>query len=288
MLISDNASTDGTKNLVEGQQAAGVSLTYFRNDTNLGADRNFVQCFQRARGKYLQLLGDDDVLLEGALERILGVLRSHEAGVVHLKGYGFRDDYRKEHPRRPGSGEVLVYRDPREFAAKVNINLTFISGNVVNRTMVLDLAQWEACLDTNLVQLGWIVPAALAAPVNVVIDEYLVAAKAENTGGYRLCRVFGLNMQLIFDQFIARGMDPRFFQRITQKTVMHFFPAWILQLRTKEGDFHSEDHFETLRPIFNHYAAFWLMVWPSARWPRPLAKHWLRLCKNGLKLIRQW
>ena len=182
LLISDNASTDGTKNLVEGQQAAGVSLTYFRNDTNLGADRNFVQCFQRARGKYLQLLGDDDVLLEGALERILGVLRSHEAGVVHLKGYGFRDDYRKEHPRRPGSGEVLVYRDPREFAAKVNINLTFISGNVVNRTMVLDLAQWEACLDTNLFQLGWIVPAALAAPVNVVIDEDLWPRRPRTPG----------------------------------------------------------------------------------------------------------
>jgi abequosyltransferase len=288
LIISDNASTDDTQDVVQSCITSGVSLLYLRNESNVGADRNFVQCFRRARGKYLLLLGDDDVLLSGALEKLLPILKSKHAGVVHFKGYGFRNDFLAEQPRRPRSGKVVEYRNPRAFAAKVNINLTFISGNVVNRSLVGDRVRFEDCLDTNLVQLGWIVPAALAASTNVVFDEFLVAAKAENTGGYRLCEVFGLNLNALFEQFIAQGMDPGFFTPITKKTISQFFPQWILKLRSHGGDFHPEDHFETLRPAFHRHASFWIMVWPAARWPLPVAKFWFKLCKHALKLFRRW
>lgn len=287
VIVSDNASMDDTPAVVAAHQGK-VPILYLRNEENVGADRNFIQCFGRAQGDYMLLLGDDDVLLEGALQKLIPILRNRQAGVVHIKGYGFREDYRKEHPRRPGSGRTLEYRNPRAFARKVNINLTFMSGNVVHRACVHDEVRLEDFCDTNLVQLGWLVPAILKAPVNLVYDEYLIAAKAENTGGYGLCKVFGLNMHGIFQRFMDQGLDPGFFRQITGKTITHFFPHWILKLRAKGGDFHHEDYFETLRPIFCGHASFWLMVWPAARWPLALARPWFKLCKQSLKLFGRW
>lgn len=288
LLISDNGSTDGTKEVVARHQAAGIPIRALHNDSNIGPDANFAQCLEQARGQFMLLLGDDDVLLEGALDKLLPLLSDPEIGVVHLGCHPFRLDHTAERPRRPLSGTVRTFTDPLAFAAKVNVMFTFISGNVVNKSILPPGFSAQAFLDTNLVQLSWTLTAALAAKRNLLLDDYLVAAKADNTGGYQLCQVFGANMNRIFRMLEARGADPEFFRVINRKTLTTFFPKWILALRAKGEKFTREDHFDTLRPVFRGYPALWVMVWPSAKWPLPLAKLWLKLCRRWLKTLGQW
>src|SRR5262245_13625591 len=71
LLISDNHSTDSTPKVVENAQRAGLAIRYVRNAENLGWGRNFAQCFELASGTYLLLLGDDDLLCDGALRLTL-------------------------------------------------------------------------------------------------------------------------------------------------------------------------------------------------------------------------
>ena len=288
LLVSDNCSADGTKEVVEAYLAAGAPLRYLRNETNLGPDFNFARCFAVAQGKFLLLLSDDDVLLDGGLEKILPVLREGNPGVVHIRSYSFQEHFREERPRKNLSGRTLVYSNPRAFATKVHVNLTFISGNIVNKSMVEMSLRPEEFFDTRLVQLSWLLSAALHAETNVYLDEFIVAAKAENTGGYQLCNVFGVNMNRIFRAFEAQGADPQFFRNVNRKTITTFFPGWILKLRSKNNEFHAEAYFETLRPIFRSYPTLWTMVWPAAKWPVPVAKIWFKLCREWLRLIGQW
>lgn len=288
LLVSDNASTDHTAEIVAKHQAAGLPIHYLRNDTNIGPDANFAQCLERAEGTFLLIVGDDDVLLEGALDKLLPLLCDPEVGVVHIGCHPFRQDFKAERPRRALSGTTQTFTDPRAFAAKVNVMFTFISGNVINKsTLPADFSPQEY-VGTNLIQLSWTLTAALGAKRNLLLDDYLVAAKAENTGGYQLCRVFGTNMNAIFRMLEAQGLDPECFRVINQKTLMTFFPKWILTLRSKGEKFTREDHFDTLRPVFKGFPALWLMVWPSAKWPLPLAKLWLKLCRRGLKTLGKW
>lgn len=64
ILISDNASTDQTKEIVlDFQRKFPKLIRYIRNDNNLGYDKNLDSLIRNSKGKYIKLLGDDDELL---------------------------------------------------------------------------------------------------------------------------------------------------------------------------------------------------------------------------------
>jgi glycosyltransferase involved in cell wall biosynthesis len=89
LMVFDNHSTDTTPNVVRKYTDQGFKVRHIRHNVNIGGDRNFIQCFQQAHGKYVLLLGDDDVLLDCGLNKIIQVLNGGEYGIVFLKPYGF-------------------------------------------------------------------------------------------------------------------------------------------------------------------------------------------------------
>lgn len=76
IVVSDNASTDNTEELIQRYQEKCNRLTYFRWDSNQGADRNYLRAVELAKGEYCWLMGSDDALMSGAIYRMLGELRS--------------------------------------------------------------------------------------------------------------------------------------------------------------------------------------------------------------------
>jgi hypothetical protein len=84
LIVSDNASTDGTADLVRGY--ADRRLRYRRNPRNLGVYGNYEPCFALARGRYIGFLPDDDVMLPENLARKVAVLERHPSvGLVHSR-----------------------------------------------------------------------------------------------------------------------------------------------------------------------------------------------------------
>jgi abequosyltransferase len=68
-------------------------IRYFENKTTLGFDGNVRGLFERSRGDYCVMMGNDDLLCPGSLNKIGRLLAEHpEVGVV-IRSYGwFRDD----------------------------------------------------------------------------------------------------------------------------------------------------------------------------------------------------
>ena len=62
ILVSDNASTDDTELLVQSFLSQGVSVEYFRNETNVGYSKNVISILSKAKTEWVMLLGDDDYL----------------------------------------------------------------------------------------------------------------------------------------------------------------------------------------------------------------------------------
>ena len=86
LYVSDNCSDDDTPNVVQEYIARKLPITYNRNETNIGAAGNFRKCMEWASGKYILLLGDDDILKPGAVKLILDVIRNNDYGLVHKIG----------------------------------------------------------------------------------------------------------------------------------------------------------------------------------------------------------
>lgn len=81
ILVSDNASSDGTEAYCRSLNAGAI--TYFRNEVNIGGDRNFLACVDRAKGEYVWLFGDDELIEEEGVSRVVGALiQSHPALVI--------------------------------------------------------------------------------------------------------------------------------------------------------------------------------------------------------------
>ncbi len=72
LIVSDNASTDGTADIVARLAAQDERIRLFCNETNVGAEKNFNLCYQRTdpHSPYFIMLPADDWWLPEALERL--------------------------------------------------------------------------------------------------------------------------------------------------------------------------------------------------------------------------
>lgn len=69
IVISDNASTDGTEEICRAYAEKDERVRYVRSRENLGAAYNFNQTFHLSSGTYFKWAAHDDVLLPEFLER---------------------------------------------------------------------------------------------------------------------------------------------------------------------------------------------------------------------------
>ena len=81
VLISDNASTDSTRDICADFSLRDSRILYHRHERNLGAAPNFNFCVERAKGKYFKWMAHDDVCLPTYLERCVARLDT-DPGVV--------------------------------------------------------------------------------------------------------------------------------------------------------------------------------------------------------------
>lgn len=288
IIVSDNCSSDNTSEIAQSYFNDSIDYRYVKNDDNIGADRNFLQCFSLANGKYVLVFGDDDILLDGALAKIITILQKGEYGVVYLNSYGFQKDYLAEAPATRREG-VIYCQTTEQFLKKVNYWITFASGNICNKSLLPHDFDPAKYINTNLVQVYWYLSSILAARQNVYVSEYLIAAKSANTGGYKLCEVFGKNFSLIFDYFIEKGVPVRYFDIIKRNLILSFFPNLILILRSGNTGFkmNKEDYYNDLKSIFSKYPYFWIVTVPAIKAPVTLAKIWMRAVMLFDRLIRR-
>lgn len=66
-------------------------IRYSENDKNLGYDGNLRNVIQKSRGKYCVLMGNDDLMVPGALKRIAAGVGSHQDVGVVLRTYASFD-----------------------------------------------------------------------------------------------------------------------------------------------------------------------------------------------------
>lgn len=103
LIISDNASTDGTEALCRDAAAADSRIIYHRQPTNVGILNNFIQAMQLARGTYFRWLGDDDWLAPTYVSRCVEEFSSDSSLVLVTT--------QLNHVRQDGSTHTVVHSD---------------------------------------------------------------------------------------------------------------------------------------------------------------------------------
>lgn len=93
LIISDNGSTDATREICEAYAARDPRVRYFFNEVNRGAAWNFQQVYRLARGDYFKWMAVDDICDSRFLEQCVAVLdRMPEVILCYCKTHMIDED----------------------------------------------------------------------------------------------------------------------------------------------------------------------------------------------------
>jgi len=270
IVVSDNCSPDHTGDVVQAELRQGAPIRYVRNPENLGWARNFAQAFELASGKYTLLLGDDDLLVDGALKLLLARLRESDYGVVSLRAYGFDEDFRKEYPG--GKGRERTFTDSNRFLIAINRHFTLTSSCVINKSLISKVNARQY-ITTDLASFHLVLRASLAAGRNLYLDKYLLASKRQNSSNYDYTDIFVRQLWGIIDDHVAFGLTPRTVRILERIKLLSYYPFYMLDLRlSRKGDLAKTG--QDLAARFGDRFLFRCWLLPIIRWPRPFAIVW--------------
>jgi glycosyltransferase involved in cell wall biosynthesis len=88
VVVCDNASQDDTAGVV-GQLKRDHEFVYHRNEKNVGMLGNLGVSCDCSHGEYIWVIGDDDLIIEGALERVLSAIALHPNVELIYANYAF-------------------------------------------------------------------------------------------------------------------------------------------------------------------------------------------------------
>lgn len=94
IIICDNCSTDRTPEIIEEYKKNYPFIKTYYNEKNEGADSNFLKCMLKASGRFVMLISDDDIIIEGAVEKIVDFLYMNpNISMAYLESVAFKDKY---------------------------------------------------------------------------------------------------------------------------------------------------------------------------------------------------
>ena len=277
VLVSDNCSPDDTPAVV-GRYLGQARLRYRRHEVNIGSDANFLSCFDDAAGKYFWLCGDDDVIVAGALDRLMARLHTDEFDLIYATSYGFKRDYLGEAQGDPLNRTFHVVRSTREFVITANAMFTFISGMIINRDRLNEIPHESPreFFGTNLVQLSWVLPLLRIHRRSLILWERVVAVRTGATDGYSVGSIFGTNLRKNALRLLA--VQPGIAQTLLNVVVRKALPAILYDLRSEGNQgIQIEDASKHLKMAFGRNLRYWIFLYPVLRLPLPFAKLWLRV-----------
>jgi acetyltransferase-like isoleucine patch superfamily enzyme len=251
IIISDNASTDDTDFVVNKYIGKGLKVNYYINEYNIGPDGNFESCLSKAKGKYFWIFGDDELLFNNALKKIIDILNQNDVGCIYLSGIGY-DEYfdLPKYDKIPNEKiEVITSLD---YIEKINYFITFCTGNIFNRNYLLDNFDSKKHLGSNVNQVHWYLNVLNNIDKHIVLKEKYFFIKSNNTGGYKLFKTFSTN----FNKILKENVDKKEVRFINNKLINEFFPIYL----SNSTNFKDEKVYWELFKNYFWYKLFWTKI----------------------------
>lgn len=157
LVVSDNCNSDETPDVLR-EAAADPRLVAVRSDRVLSVAENWNNALRHARGEFVCMLGDDDILLPGYFDAIDRLVAEHGADAILYNGFSYvapgslsgneaslfgRNHFRFEAPldhEGPMSPETCraIVRDMFRFRVRIPLNMQTVT---LRRSILASLPQ---------------------------------------------------------------------------------------------------------------------------------------------------
>ncbi len=143
IVVSDNASDDGTAEHCLQIASSNEFFHYYRQESNVGFPGNLISALSKASSKYLWMLGDDEVLHPEAVVRVLAAIKETDPSWLlcnYVKLESRNDSW-------PADGQIRFDEGLRplsleEILETVGVWASFMSISVIRRDAYFE---WLKC-----------------------------------------------------------------------------------------------------------------------------------------------
>lgn len=99
VCVSDNCSDDNTEDIVIAAQK-DIPIVYCRNSSNIGRVKNYLNVVEMAKGDFVWMIGDDDLLLPNALHELNKLISTYEnVDFFYINSFCQKTEYVMEFPQ---------------------------------------------------------------------------------------------------------------------------------------------------------------------------------------------
>ena len=280
--IIDNASTDQTPALCDSYIQAGHALNYSRNESNIGADANAVRAFEHVDGVYGWILGDDEYVYRQTVDTVIATLEKQPLALLYLKSEPCTETAIAR--KSPRSQAISHYASNIDFSHKIGIYFTFISAIIFNKQQAMTDSALCANIryGTFIPQLAWVLPLLKHGKHFASSQACLIAAEPNNTNGYKLFEVFGINLRALVDAFLPD--QPRLKTSILN-SAMWFLASFFYGNRSS---FKQENPISAFDQAFAELPMYRLVVRPLLTYQNFISKLCVKLiCRFRKNILQQ-
>lgn len=287
LLISDNASQDGTEALVEEKMREYPSIRYIRNPENIGPDANFLQCMKEAKGKFILLLGSDDIAVDGMMKELLLFLREHgDCDLLFLNFVMFSGEYKGvqccSKPFLDEKNISITTTDKDLFVKNCKNKFTFMSALVIPKRGFLSVKNPERYLNTNFIHMYIAMEAASAPEAKLGIVQSICIAQDATLGNSgtdknpsKMFQIFGERMERVFCSFSKEiGFAPATMKKVYLQYFRYAAPRMIIRMKAQRVVDWKKNFKEYAYPLLKRHALLFLTVMPFYYVPSFIAR-WL-------------
>jgi glycosyltransferase involved in cell wall biosynthesis len=244
IVISDNFSTDNTKDLVFKYQKRYKNIIYQCNEKNI-LDQNFTKALLLGNGDYLKLLNDTALMKQGVLESLLFYI----------------DKYRLEKP------ELFFFNNNERYANKIvscsSFN-QFVDTASYYIGWIANFGAWKAHFDSienkdrcsflQFVQIDWSFRMVENKKSVVAFGDWIQIQTVNKKGGYNIFEVFLDNYLFLYLPYLNRGqLSYSVFRREKNRLLKWFLAGWINLLVLKKDDGYNFGTIGWKRIFWRHY-----------------------------------
>ena len=114
LYVYDNFSSDCTKRKVIKLFSERENCFYICNEKNTGISENQLRCLSIDGYQFQMVLGSDDILIPGAIEKILQVISEKNPSIIYLNYYSYINNYFEVYEKYAPNKNIL-FKDNHDF-----------------------------------------------------------------------------------------------------------------------------------------------------------------------------
>lgn len=229
VVISDNCSTDNTRNTVSKYQTLHKNIIYHCNENNI-LDENFTKVLSLGKGEYLKLINDTLLFKEGTLDSFYIDLAKYREKKPVLLFFKNNERY---------ADSIITCTDLNQFVDTTSYYIGWIANFGAWKVHFDKIENKNRCSFLQFVQIDWSLRMAENNNSVIVFSDWFDAQPVNKKGSYNIFEVHIDNYLFLYQSYLNNGtLSYCVFHREKKRLLKYSISDWIhLLLFRKDGTY---------------------------------------------------